>query len=504
MTLWPRSLFGRLALVLVGVLVLAVLATILLFRQDRTALIVRHFGDTKLVQLQSLRAALEALPDEERRDALARLSRQYGVRIVPAGEREPSGFGSGGWRPGSGMRPGERMGREGEGMGMRRREGSGMRGEGPGPRFREGVPGVDGGSDVQPDVLPGPMRTFLPLVAQLESRFAEALGPGVELRVQPRAQAMWVRLPVAATAYWVGFPLPPRPVGEPEPSRALIWSLAFLAALLIAAFLFARYLARPLRELETAVARVGRGESPQPLPETGPSEIAAVNRGFNAMLTNLRQIERDRAVLLAGVSHDLRTPLARLRIGVELAGADAATREGMVADIDEMDRVIGQFLDFARGDQETPLAPHDLNALVAPIVERSRKAGRDVRFAPGAIPEVPVRATAIARLVANLVDNAVAYGAPPVEVTTSQLDGDVAIEVADRGPGIRPEDVERLKQPFTRADAARAREDGAAGAGLGLAIVDRIARLHGGTFDLLPREGGGTLARVRLPNRAQR
>lgn len=480
MKLWPRSLFGRLALVLVGVLVLAVLATILLFRQDRTALIVRHFSETKLVQLQALRAALENLPREERRDTLPRLAREHGVRLFAADEREPPGVGASGWRPGSGMR----MGRDGEG-----------------PRFRDGMRDAPRDADGPADAVPGPLRTFLPLIAEIESRLAASLGAGVEVRVQPRAQAMWVKLPAGAASYWVGFPLPPRPAAEPEPTRALIWSLALLAGLLVAAFAFARYLARPLRNLERAVAGVGRGETPQPLPDSGPSEIVAVNRGFNTMLDNLRQMERDRALLLAGVSHDLRTPLARLRLGVELSHADATTREGMIADIEEMDRVIGQFLDFAHGEDAVALEPRDVNDLVAPIVERSRMAGHDVRFAPGTLPAIPLRPIAIARLVANLVDNAIAYGAPPVEVATRLDGGHVAIEVADRGPGIRAEDVERLKQPFTRADASRARADGAAGAGLGLAIVERIARLHGGTFDLLVREGGGTLARVRLPLR---
>jgi two-component system osmolarity sensor histidine kinase EnvZ len=477
--LWPRTLFGRLALVLVGVLVLAVLATILLFRQDRTALIVRHFSETKLVQLQALRVALEGLPREERRDTLPRLAREHGVRLFAADEREPPGIGVSGWRTGTGLRMG-----------------------GEGPRVRDGMREAPREGDGPGDVVPGPLRTFLPLIAEIEMRLVQSLGAGVEVRVQPRSHAMWVKLPAGAASYWVGFPLPPRPATEPEPARALIWSLALLAALLVAAFLFARYLARPLRDLEGAVARVGRGEAQQPLPETGPSEIAAVKRGFNAMLANLRQIERDRAVLLAGVSHDLRTPLARLRLGVELSQADAATREGMVTDIEEMDRVIGQFLDFARGEDAVALESRDVNDLVAPIVERSRKSGHDVRFAPAALPAVPLRPTAISRLVANLIDNAVAYGAPPVEVSTRLDAGHVTIDVADRGPGIRPEDAERLKQPFTRAQASRARSDGAAGAGLGLAIVDRIARLHGGTLDLLAREGGGTLARVRLPLRA--
>jgi len=308
-----------------------------------------------------------------------------------------------------------------------------------------------------------------------------------------------VRLTAADAAYWIGFPLPPRPQAEGEPTRALAISVALALALILAAYLFARHLARPLRELATAVERVGRGETPAPLPEGGPSEIAAVNRGFNTMLANLRRIEKDRAVLLAGISHDLRTPLARLRLGIELAKADPSTREGMVADIEEMDRVIGQFLDFAKGEDSVALEVRALDGIVAPVVERYRNAGRDVSLVAGDVAPLPVRPTAMARLVGNLIDNALAYGAPPVEVTIYARGGEAVIDVADRGAGVRPDDVERLKQPFTRAEDSRARSDGVAGAGLGLAIVERIAHLHGGRFDLLPRDGGGTIARVSLP-----
>jgi two-component system osmolarity sensor histidine kinase EnvZ len=130
------------------------------------------------------------------------------------------------------------------------------------------------------------------------------------------------------------------------------------------------------------------------------------------------------------------------------------------------------------------------------VVERHQRAGHDVRFARGEPVQLPLRAIAFLRLVTNLVDNALRHGAPPVEITTRYANGSVMLEVADRGPGIPAEEVERLKRPFTRGEPARS---GAAGAGLGLAIVDRIARLHGGTLNLLPREGGGTIARVMLP-----
>ena len=430
MTLWPRSLFGRLALLLLLVILVTQAAAIYLFRQDRAALLARQFSDTKLVQLRALRAAL-ATTDPRATDAtLARFGEAYGVRIIPDEER----------------------------------------------RF-----------------VGGPPQN--PLLVELEGRLKADLGPGTELRIQPRLQLLWIKLVAGNGAYWAGFPLPPRPVDD-TPSLALEWSLVILVVMLVGAYLFARYLARPLRQLNAAVASVGEGKSPPPLPETGPSEIVNLSRGFNRMLSNLRQIEQDRALLLAGVSHDLRTPLSRLRLGVEVEARDEQARQGMVEDIEEMDRIISQFLDFARDGRDTPLELHDPNDIVASIVERHRRAGHDIRFTRGALPRLPLRTTAFSRLVSNLVDNALRHGAEPVEITTRLANGAAVLEIADHGPGIPPTQVEHLKRPFTRGEPARS---GAPGAGLGLAIVERIARLHDATLDLLPREGGGTLARLTLP-----
>ena len=164
-----------------------------------------------------------------------------------------------------------------------------------------------------------------------------------------------------------------------------------------------------------------------------------------------------------------------------------------------MDRIIGQFLDFARDDPAAPTDPVDVTAELAASVERYRRAGSDVRLTQEGPVALRIKPTALSRVASNLIDNALAYGRPPVEVSAERHGDEVVIDVADRGPGVAPADVERLKLPFTRADKARSRADGASGAGLGLAIVDRIARLHGGRLDLLPRAGGGAIARVRLP-----
>jgi len=428
-TIWPRSLFGRLVLLLVAVVALAAAASLIIFRYDRAALLAHESGDTKIVQLQALRAALEGPDAGARRAHLARLGREYGVRIVPESERPTMGVPAG------------------------------------------------------------------PPFASLDTRLKEALGADTELRVSPGRGLLLVRIDAGGESYWIGFPT--RPLAQEElPTRAVAWTATVIVLLLVVAFAFARYLARPLRDLAGAVSRVGRGETPPPLPESGPSEIAAVNRGFNAMLGSLRQIEQDRALLLAGISHDLRTPLARLRLGVEMGGTDPAMRDGMVADIEEMDRIVGQFLEFARGDENATVERADLNEVVQSVVARYRAGGRDVAFAPGPLPALALRTTAVSRLVSNLVDNAFAYGRAPVEIAT-RVEGDaVVVDVMDRGPGVDPRDAARLKQPFTRSGMSRSRSDGAAGAGLGLAIVERVARLHGGAFDLLPRAGGGTVARA--------
>ena len=434
MSVVPRSLFGRLILLLVTVVALVAVTTIFAFKRDREALLAQQFNDTKVVQMKALRASLDAVDGPARREALARLGREYGVRIVAERDR--------------------------------------------------------------PTVGVVPIGSAL---TELEQRLRNDLGEGTEVRVSPRARQLFVRVQAGDDGYWIGFPLPPRAQSQDIPTRALAWAIAIIVLLLLAAFAFARYLARPLGELRDAVERVGRGETPAPLPESGTSEIAALNRGFNAMIGNLRQVERDRAILLAGVSHDLRTPLARLRLGIELSPADEATRAGMVGDIEEMDRIIDQFLDFARDDAATATEPIDVNAELATSVDRYVRAGSDVRIVRGAPAWARIKPTALSRVASNLIDNALAYGRPPLDVTAVRDGDDVLVDVADRGPGIAPGDVERLKKPFTRAGEARTRTDGAAGAGLGLAIVDRIARLHGGRFDLLPRDGGGTLARLRLP-----
>jgi len=260
------------------------------------------------------------------------------------------------------------------------------------------------------------------------------------------------------------------------------------------------YITKPFstQELLARIRSVLRRRAPEPVSETGPREIRTLSSAFNQMSADLKRLDEDRALLLAGVSHDLRTPLARIRLGLEMLGdkSDPSLMEGMVQDIADIDAVINQFLDFARisGEQSAATAcnPDDI---VNDVVERYKRQSVDVSARCGGLPPMPMKSLAIQRLLTNLIDNALRHGGPQVEIETSLHGTHARLSVFDRGPGIPAADAERMLQPFTRLNAARS----TSGSGLGLAIVDRIAKMHHGSVQLLPRAGGGLEARVELP-----
>ncbi len=309
-------------------------------------------------------------------------------------------------------------------------------------------------------------------------------------------EGFWVSFFIDGDEFWV---MLPRERFEPAFGlQWLGWDAALLAIALAGAWLIASMIARPLAALTRAAGRLGRGEPHQPLAEEGPRELRGLEAAFNRMASDLESLERERAMVLAGISHDLRTPLSRLRLLLEMSGAPQdemrGDREAMISDIDEIDAVIGQFLDFARGANEEK-AENELDELLDELAGHYRRINRQVTFRPGRVPPFRFARIAVRRAVANLVDNALRYAGEPVEIGTSMSDTKIFVEVLDRGPGIPQGAAERLKRPFTRLDHARG---GAGGAGLGLAIVERVARSHRGTLDLVPREGGGLVARLTL------
>ncbi|HQR03397.1 MAG: HAMP domain-containing protein [Proteobacteria bacterium] len=334
--------------------------------------------------------------------------------------------------------------------------------------------------------------TFLEAV---ETKLQETLGPGTRLALERDGErALFLSIDIEGDDYWIALPM-----DRIDHSHSLEWIgwglLAAAIAFLAAGYSISR-LTRPLLSIAEAAAEIGVGRHPPSLPETGPEELRMAARAFNRMNTDLATLEQDRTLMLAGVSHDLRTPLTRLRMGIEMAVTDPDLLQGMGADIEEMDHTIGQFLDFARQEGDQAHSRVDLAQMVTMIADRYRQRGITMEL--GLAPVlVTVHHAGLQRAIINLIDNALRYGGnAPLLLRTSNRDDAAYIEVADRGPGIPPDQVERIKRPFTRLENARSNTEGS---GLGLAIVDRIARQHNGRLELLPRDGGGLLARIVLP-----
>ncbi|MDP3032260.1 MAG: ATP-binding protein [Rhodocyclaceae bacterium] len=432
----PKSLLWRAFLLIATLMLLAVAAWLAIFREAELEPRARQLTQLLVSMTNLTRVALLAAQPELRHHLLAELSDREGLHVYPADKNDLI---------------------------------------------------------VPPPPLPLPRRIAALLQEQLgaETRLA------FELNGEPGLFVSFRIFEGADGDFWLA--LPRERLEHKLPLQWLGWGAAVLLLSLAGAWLIVFLITRPLRALETAARKVGAGETPPPLPQHGPQEITAVTAAFNQMSANLRQLEDDRRLLLAGISHDLRTPLTRLRMETELSVADAEARAGMAADIAEMDRTIGQFLDFARPQDSTgtPPEPTDLDALLSDIA--SRYGDKVRRTASADFPALAsARPAALRRAIINLIENALRHAgtAEPVELTLTQSGDEIVIAIADRGPGIAPGEIERLKLPFTRGEAART---GAAGAGLGLAIVERILRAQHGRLELLPREGGGLIAQIRLP-----
>jgi two-component system osmolarity sensor histidine kinase EnvZ len=335
-------------------------------------------------------------------------------------------------------------------------------------------------------------RPLLRLVGELVRR---QLGEETQLAVEREGKpGLWVSFFIDDDGYWVR--IPRERIERQIALRWLGWGALALALSLLAAYLLVFRLNRPLRALAQAAGAIGKGKTPEPIAESGPEEIRTLSHAFNQMSKDLARLDADRALILAGVSHDLRTPLSRLRLGLEMSGADPQLRDGMTADIEEMDRIINQFLDFARTDGGEAPQRTDLAAIASEVAEHYRRHGHAVATDFAKVPELPLHRMAMRRVVLNLVDNALRYGEREVGITVRAEGRSVVLEVADRGPGIPASEVDRLKRPFTRLEVARSDKGGA---GLGLAIVERVVRGHHGTLELLPRPGGGLIVEIQLP-----
>jgi two-component system, OmpR family, osmolarity sensor histidine kinase EnvZ len=362
-----------------------------------------------------------------------------------------------------------------------------------------------GGQTLAPDDLEAepprnPVRFFRTWQRDVFVRALQShLPPDTQVRWQTGdGERLWIRVHVAGEPCWISLPMTEDAQASGiTTTLALSVGLALLAAL--TGYLIQLHINRPLKDLARAARHVSAGEAPVALPTDGPTEIAQVSTAFNQMTQALQQAEATRALMLAGVSHDIRTPLTKLRLAMAMAiprGADDAFVASAENYLDHIDTILQQFMDYAgSGEREVPVAG-DLNALIGQLAGDFAGLGHEFELSFAEIPVFAYRPVSLMRLLMNLMQNAIVYGHTGLAVHTWTEADAACVAVCDRGNGIAAEELEKLKAPFSRGTNARSHSGGT---GLGLAIVERIARLHGGSLQFRAREGGGLEALVTLP-----
>ncbi|WP_414442776.1 ATP-binding protein [Burkholderia sp. 22PA0106] len=417
------SLFGRLALLVVGVLLLSHFAWYLAIRLDRSETQTRYAVEEAAFLVDAVRQHVERTPD---------LPLPSRVRLVPSDS-----------------------------------------------------------ADVPPDDpnKPPPLRRFI-------EDLREHMTPGTMVRIGPpgKPPMLWVKEPTDKN--WIVVPAQPL---HPRRSRdrMLLWLGMIFAAAVMAALFAAWQLQQPLRSLARAVGRFGRGMPVPPVREKGPRELRQLTRGFNHMVEQVSRAENDRAVMLAGVAHDLRTPLARMRLRAEMMD-DARLRDGVVRDVDSMSHIVDQFLVFAHGgaDRSEVVAVDQACERMARTYRAVAPNAAPVEIAVAAGPGFRLPTATLDRILSNLLDNAHAYGAPPVRIATERTAEGYLLTVSDHGKGIAPRDLADATRPFVRLDPARG---GNGHSGLGLAIVERLVQRVGGQCRIGNQEQGGLRVAMEFP-----
>lgn len=481
----PSSLFGRLVLVMLAGLLLAQLLTAWVNQSERGALLHRAGGVHVAQRVADIARLLDSVEPEQRRRIAAVFSAppllvsldrpamtateagaaddlrlsifesvlRFGlgermsvvaVRSVAAGSRGRAGFG-----PRQGFWP---------------QEGFGSRpGYGPPP-----------GAPMMRHPMPGHMMALADaahLVAQVR------LGDG-----------MLVTFDTAVSQQDASLPL-----------RLAITLAALLATVVLIALVAVRWVTGPLTALAKAAQELGNDIDRPPLAETGPAEVRRAARAFNTMQQRLSRFISDRTRILAAMSHDLKTPITRMRLRTELL-EDEALREKFTGDLDEMQSMVAQALDYMRdASAREPTSAVDLGRMLEGLRSDFGEQGREVTISGRAAAPYQGRPLSLRRCLTNLVDNALRYGGR-AEVAVEDSAEQVVLRILDEGPGIPPEQLERAFDPFFRGEASRSRETG--GTGLGLGIARNIARAHGGDVVLRNRARGGLEATVTLPRGA--
>ncbi|MFT5588934.1 MAG: two-component system osmolarity sensor histidine kinase EnvZ [Bradyrhizobium sp.] len=348
-------------------------------------------------------------------------------------------------------------------------------------------------------VMPPRDSTLMPL---LQMRIRNKLG--LETRFARKVNdvaGFWVSFKIDGDDYWLM--LDRDRIDRTSGIQWLGWAAVTLLLALLGAGFISRLINQPLARLSAAARAIAKGQQPEPLPERGTLEIREANQSFNHMVDDLNRIESDRAVILAGISHDLRTPLSRMLLEVEMAKLSDEARTGMQSDLAQMDGIIGQFLDYAKPTDVASFVAIDLSQLLELAAQEASRLP-DVRVTTHIDTGITTRGNPIElkRVVSNLIENARRYGKTgdsefaDIDLICCIEGGKVLIEVGDHGDGIPESEMDRLRRPFTRLDVARGQANGS---GLGLAIVERVIRRHSGKLHLRNRHDHGLIIEITLP-----
>ena len=477
MRLVPKSLFGRLVLVLLAGLALSQLATLYINQTEREQLLYRAGGMRLAQQVSDIVKLLESLPNAERRRVVSVFN---SPPLAVSLDRPPLRAGGAEDESDFQLSMFASMLRYalGEDAKVSVTRASGV----PRNARAEGRSGPPAGGPPY-----GMMRSERPWGERRGERMGGGFGFG------PPAFTVQVALRDGTLVTFDSSVLPP--VATTTVRLALTLAVILVTVILLS-LVAVRWVTGPLTLLADAAEKLGKNINQPPIPEAGPAEVQRAARSFNAMQQRLANAISERTRVLTAMSHDLKTPITRMRLRTEML-EDEAAREKFDRDLAEMEQMVTQTLEFMRDatDRE-PVQRIDVMALLESLQTDYQDTGKQVEIRGSAARPLAARPVALRRCLTNLLDNAIRYGARAT-VEIAEDAGKLAVRVLDEGPGIPAEQIERAFEPFFRGEASRSRDTG--GFGLGLGIARNIARAHGGDLTLKNRPGGGLAAELILP-----
>ena len=475
MSLWPRSLFSRLVLVLLGGLLTAQVLSCAVHMHDRSELLVQASGMQSAQRIADIVRLLDTLTPAERMRIVKVLSAPPLTVALDRGPlAAPDAATDAGARAALFTTLLRRF------LGDDRAVIVGMADGAPfkGGAMRGQIWAETKRAESQGEWMPPMMR------------HGDMAGGGpafvAQVRLQDGTLATFDARQPQATESW--------------PYRVLASIALLLVAVIAVSLVAVRWATQPLKTLADAADELGKNINRPPLAETGPTEVASAARAFNTMQSRLTTYLRERTQVLAAMSHDLKTPITRLRLRAELL-EDAQLRAKFGNDLQEMEAMVASALDFLRGmDNGEAVRPVDVMALLDSLQADLRETGGAVTIEGRAAGPYPGRPQALKRCLANLLENAIKYG-KTAQVVVEDAAERLQIRILDAGPGLPPDELEKVFEPFYRVEHSRNRDTG--GTGLGLAIAKNIAEAHGGRIALRNREHGGIEALLLLPRLPQ-